>query len=86
MTITRLSISTNDEGNLRAVISCLRTELPPFFVFPSFPIRPIPFNPFALETFPYSDHWTFFLLSRDFYQTGEQIAFQFTSFTANKCK
>lgn len=56
MTITRLSVSTIDEGNLRAVISCLRTELlplplPPFFVFPSLPpdSHPISFNP-AIET------------------------------------
>lgn len=71
MTITRLSVSTIDEGNLgKAVISCLRTEPLSscsllFLGPPSLP----PLLPSRNEAFAIVD----FSSSRDFHRAGGQL-------------
>lgn len=72
MTITRLSVSTIDEGNLgKAVISCLRTEPLSscsllFLGPPSLPSPPLPSRNEAFAIVDFSS-------SRDFHRAGGQL-------------
>lgn len=72
MTITRLSVSTIDEGNLgKAVISCLRTEplSSSCSLFLGPPLIPISCSATRLSHVPIMD----FPFSRDFHRAGGQL-------------